>query len=135
MDLADLLKLQTVALTDRTARPMLLDAGCILYRQRFTLIVAVPTGQPPRQLVKSAEHAACQLLQLLQLDSSKVDFLHFQPSATPQWRRWRFRWVGSSPLMIADEALTESALQGYLQRLLNCGRAMDLPSMRMSASA
>ncbi|NHN39280.1 hypothetical protein G8764_18395 [Pseudomaricurvus alcaniphilus] len=126
---------EVVQLRDRTGRPLTLDVSCRYYQRRYALIVVSRDNLPARQLAKNAEHIAHQLMQQLQIDPAQVDFFQYHAGQCPVWRRWRFRWVGLSPLLISDEPLDESAKAVYLRRLLQDGRSINLSPEALAATA
>ncbi|NIB40111.1 hypothetical protein HBA55_10965 [Pseudomaricurvus alkylphenolicus] len=129
------LQLDHLQLQDRLSRLIPVQLCCLVYRKRYTVILVASQEMPARRLSKSAEHIAHQLVQKLGARPAEVDFLQYQPGEEPEWLRWRFQWVGMSPLKGECIAVNEASRSRYLEPLLSGGQPFSLLNGEVPAVA
>jgi len=77
---------------------------CSLYIEDDLVLVARANEHYHRSTVeKNIEHIAFQLKERFAPDKAElliVEYVdrHSQQGQTPEWRQWRFKWIGSSPM-------------------------------------
>jgi hypothetical protein len=97
---------------------------------REYVFVAALTQHASSVVAKNAEHFAFQLREYFQLDARRFEMIEVRGDiAVPSFWRWRFEWVGSSPLSPRCEAITANNQHNQLWSLLN------IPDERQAASA
>ena len=71
-------------------------------------------------VAKNAEHFAFQLRQLFNSDSRRFEMLELRGEPNSHTlHRWRFEWVGASPITPRAEVITSAAQQNQLLQLLS----------------
>jgi hypothetical protein len=84
------------------------------------VFVAALTQQASSLVAKNAEHFAFQLREIFQLNVHRFEMIELRGNnATPSLWRWRFEWVGTSPLSPRSEIVKSDSLQNQLLGLLN----------------
>ncbi len=68
-------------------------------------------------MVKNAETFAFQLREFFALDPRQFDLIEVRLQEEPALLRWRFEWVGYSPLSPRSEPVSASQAQGLLNLL------------------
>lgn len=107
-----------LSLSNRLGQQVSVHACRLTHQGRDFIILAAP-GQAPTFIGKNAETFAFQLREYWNLDARRFDLVEWRISATEdQWLRWRFEWVGHSPLVIGAESLSP-AQRSLLVNLLN----------------
>ena len=87
---------------------------------REYVFVAALTQQASSLVAKNAEHFAFQLRELFQLDSRRFEMIELRGDlAVTSFWRWRFEWVGMSPLSPRSEVITSLNQQHQFLNLLN----------------
>ncbi len=87
---------------------------------REYVFVAALAQQASSLVAKNAEHFAFQLRELFQLDSRRFEMIELRGDlVAPSLWRWRFEWVGMSPLSPRSEVITSLNQQHQLLSLLN----------------
>lgn len=87
---------------------------------REYLFVTSLAQQASSLVAKNAEHFAFQLRELFNLDARRFEMVEVRGEMTnPQFWRWRFEWVGSSPLSPRCELVSSSSQHNQLLSLLN----------------
>lgn len=84
-------------------------------------VFVAPLAQHASSLVaKNAEHFAFQLRELFTLDARRFEMVELRgdPSNPELWR-WRFEWVGNSPLSPRCELISSHSQHTQLLTLLN----------------
>ena len=97
--------------------------------QEFVFVTAL--DQKASSLVaKNAEHFAFQLLEKFQIDVRRGKLIELRGDGrAPQFWRWRFEWVGNSPLAPRSEFIkTPSQQYKQLLKLLNIGGGLQSAS-------
>lgn len=129
------LRPEAVQLCNRVGRPLNVDVQCLSYRNRYYVVLMARQDLPGNQLLKNAEHLARQLIDCMGVSPSDVDFIQYQPREEPEWLRWRFQWVGNSPLKAASYPINSSSQKSFLQPLLSEGVTKSLASFNEQAVA
>ncbi len=71
-------------------------------------------------VAKNAEHFAFQLRELLKLDARRFEMVELRGDLmNPQFWRWRFEWVGNSPLSARSELVISHSQHNQMLSLLN----------------
>lgn len=87
---------------------------------REYVFVAALAQQASSLVAKNAEHFAFQLRELFKLDARRFEMVELRGDpASPELWRWRFEWVGNSPLSARCEAISSHSQQNQLLSLLN----------------
>lgn len=131
MDTKTFLKPETLQLRNRVGRSMSVDVQCLKHRNRYYVILMTTRDLPGNQLLKSAEHLARQLIERLGVSPHDVDFIQYQQGEEPEWLRWRFQWVGNSPLQAASYPIKPSSQQSFLTPLFREGVTCSLAKQQV----
>ncbi|WP_439134245.1 hypothetical protein, partial [Pseudomaricurvus sp.] len=121
-----LFETETVQLQNRLSRLVDVKLRCFAYNNRYCVILVASQRFPARQLNNSAEHLAYQLVQRLNVAPEDVDFIQYQPGEEPEWLRWRFQWVGTSPLQAKSLPLSSTSLESFVMPILAEGEMFSL---------
>lgn len=71
-------------------------------------------------VAKNAEHFAFQLRELFKLDARRFEMVELRGDPmNPQLWRWRFEWVGNSPLSPKCELISSHSQHTQMLNLLN----------------
>lgn len=112
--------IEQLNLTNRLGQPVVLGVSFVPGTKRDTLFVCAPRQQASSLFGKNAEQFIFQLMDKLPLDPERLDLIEVRGTEqTPEFWRWRFNWVGRSPLAPRSEAVTSSGSQAALLALLN----------------
>jgi hypothetical protein len=123
---------ETLQLHNRLSRLVSVTLRCFERDGRYSIILVATPEFPARQLNNSAEHLAYQLVQRLGVPPEQVDFIQHQPGEEPEWLRWRFQWVGSSPIQGKSLPLNQSSYEAFVLPLL---AEAEIVSLREPAAA
>lgn len=126
---------ESVQLQNRLGRLVAVTLRCFVRDGRYSVILVASNEFPARQLTNSAEHLAYQLTQRLEVPPEKVDFIQFQPGEEPEWFRWSFQWVGTSPLQGKSLPMSSASCETFLMPLLAEGKMVSLLGGRASEVA
>jgi hypothetical protein len=86
---------------------------------REYVFVAALTQQLSSVVAKNAEHFAFQLREFFKLDTRRFELIEIRgDEQNPEFWRWRFEWVGNSPLSPKCERVSSSNQQAQLLNLL-----------------
>jgi len=86
---------------------------------REYVFVAALTQQLSSVVAKNAEHFAFQLREFFKLDARRFELIEMRgDSGNPEFWRWRFEWVGNSPLSPKCERVSSSNQLTQLLSLL-----------------
>lgn len=89
------------------------------YQGRDYVFVVAPTQQASSFVGKNAEPFAFQLREKFGLDARRFELIEVRESAdTTHLYRWRFEWVGNSPLSARSEEINSPGLRAALFELL-----------------
>lgn len=106
-------------LDNRLGQPVQAEVAHIPTEIRDYVFISAPQQQAASLVGKNAEHFAFQLCQRLQLDPRRFDLIELRTSGeSPCLWRWRFEWVGHTPLSGKSEAVTSASQQQKLFELL-----------------
>ena len=85
---------------------------------REYVFVVAPTQQASSLVAKNAEHFAFQLRDIFNLDARRMELIEMRGDMDClQLWRWRFEWVGHSPLSPRCEAVSATHQQSLLALL------------------
>lgn len=80
-------------------------------------------------VAKNAEHFAFQLRELFKLDARRFEMVELRGDITnPQFWRWRFEWVGNSPLSARCEMISSHSQHNQFLTLLNIQGGLQVAS-------
>ncbi|GGY67181.1 hypothetical protein GCM10011613_09100 [Cellvibrio zantedeschiae] len=84
-------------------------------------VFVAPLAQHASSLVaKNAEHFAFQLRERFNLDARRFEMVELRGDPmNPQFWRWRFEWVGNSPLSPKCELISSHSQHNQMLTLLN----------------
>lgn len=90
-----------------------------VFGREYVFVVAL-TQQASSLVAKNAEHFAFQLREIFQLDARRFEMIELRGdlSVLAFWR-WRFEWVGVSPLSPRSEIISSRNQHCQLLNLLN----------------
>lgn len=107
------------ALYNRLGQGVNLGVHYAQHQGRDYLFVLAPMQQASSFVGKNAEPFAFQLREQYQLDSRRMEMVEVRQQAERiQLYRWRFEWVGASPLSARSEEITSPILRANLLSLL-----------------
>lgn len=87
---------------------------------REYVFVKALTQQVSSLVAKNAEHFAYQLREVFQLDARRFEMIEVRDfTEAPNLWRWRFEWVGASPVSPRCEAISTVNQQTQMLKLLN----------------
>lgn len=87
---------------------------------REYVFIAVLAQQASSLVAKNAETFAFQLRELFKLDARRFELVELRGGVThPEFWRWRFEWVGNSPLAPRCEFVASLAQQNQFMSVLN----------------
>ena len=96
---------------------------------REYVFVAALTQQASSLVAKNAEHFAFQLRELFKLDARRFEMVELRGDVTnPKFWRWRFEWVGNSPLSARCEVINSSSQHNQFLTLLNIQGGLQVAS-------
>lgn len=112
--------IEQLNLSNRLGQPVVLGISFKPGAKRDTLFVCAPRQQASSLFGKNAEQFMFQLMGKLPLDSERLDLIEVRGTEqAPEFWRWRFNWVGRSPLAPRSEPVTSSGGKAALLALLN----------------
>lgn len=86
---------------------------------REYVFVAALSHQLSSLVAKNAEHFAFQLREFFNLDARRFELIEMRgDNISPEFWRWRFEWVGNSPLSPRCERVSSGNQQTQLLSLL-----------------
>lgn len=120
----------TLELENRLGQPVHMGVVHIANAARDYVFISALTQQASSLVGKNAEHFAFQLCERFQLEPRRFELIEVRDvnEEYPLWR-WRFEWVGRSPLSARGEPVVSSSQQQMLFSLLN-----SAPSTRIAAA-
>jgi hypothetical protein len=87
---------------------------------REYIFVTALAQQASSLVAKNAEHFAFQLRELFKLDARRFEMVELRGDHTnPEFWRWRFEWVGNSPLSPRCEIVNSQSQHNQFLTLLN----------------
>lgn len=107
------------ALHNRLGQEVRLGVFHSHFQGRDYVFVVAPSQQASSFVGKNAEPFAFQLRELFALDARRFELIEVrdQGDATHLYR-WRFEWVGNSPLSARSEEITSPGLRASLLQLI-----------------
>lgn len=125
---------ETLFLENRSGRMVPVSLNVFLHGQRCYVVLRASEGLPTRQLSKSAEHLAYQLVARFQLEPECVEFYQYHSGASAgnaaensaEWLRWRFHWVGGTPIQGRCEPVSDGFLERVLKPVFQQGHKLNL---------
>jgi hypothetical protein len=96
---------------------------------REYVFVAALAQQASSLVAKNAEQFAFQLRELFKLDARRFEMVELRGDPmNPQLWRWRFEWVGNSPLSSRCEAISSDTQRDQMLTLLHLQGGMQAAS-------
>jgi hypothetical protein len=98
---------------------------CSVYIEDDLVVVVRANDRHHRSTVeKNIEHIAFQLKERFAPDKAELSIVeyvdrHSKLGQSPEWRQWRFKWVGSSPMNASHHLLASFKLSTLHLALLN----------------
>lgn len=126
---------ESVPLQNRLGRLINVELSCFTHGARYCVILNSTADFPARQMSKSAEHLAYQIILRLGVNPNDVDFVQYQPGEQPEWLRWRFQWVGQSPLHGKSSPVNAGFEERFIKPLMSRGQRFSLMSGKVPAVA
>jgi hypothetical protein len=109
-----------VSLNNRLGQAVHLGVYHLQHQGRDYVFVAAPTRQASSFVGKNAEPFAFQLREKLALDARRMELIEVREvNDSVHLFRWRFEWVGNSPLSARSEEITSPGLLATLLSLIN----------------
>jgi hypothetical protein len=107
-------------LNNRLGQAVQLGVYHLKHQGRDYVFVAAPTQQASSFVGKNAEPFAFQLREKLALDARRMELIEVRDTSEGvRLFRWRFEWVGNSPLSARSEEITAPGLRATLLTLIN----------------
>lgn len=108
-----------ISLENRLGQIIGLGVTYVHAEARDYVFVTAPAQQASSLVGKSAEHFAFQLLRRFELTTKRFVMIELRGSGDSEslWR-WRFEWVGESPLSARCEEVSSPAQRQQLLNLL-----------------
>jgi hypothetical protein len=102
-------------LNNRLGQPVNLSVCHLQYQGRDYLMVMAPTQHASSFVGKNAEPFAFQLRERFDLDARRFELVEVRETADgTHLYRWRFEWVGNSPLSARSEEIVSPVLRAAL---------------------
>ena len=111
---------KTQLLHNRLGQPVELAVYHTQAYGRDYVFIAALAHQASSLVAKNAEHFAFQLREHFQLDVRRFELIEWRGElSNPELFRWRFEWVGNSPLSPRSEVVASKNQLAQLTNLLN----------------
>jgi hypothetical protein len=108
-----------ITLNNRLGQQVNLHVCHIRQQGRNCVFVAAPSQQASSLVAKNAEPFAFQLRELFALDAGKFELIEIREAGELQHLyRWRFEWVGNSPLSARVEEVSSAGQRNMLFSLI-----------------
>lgn len=102
-------------LNNRLGQPVSLSVCHLQFQGRDYVMVAAPTQHASSFVGKNAEPFAFQLRERFKLDARRFELVEVRETADGlHLYRWRFEWVGNSPLSARSEEIVSPVLRAAL---------------------
>ncbi|UUA72679.1 hypothetical protein [Cellvibrio sp. QJXJ] len=102
-------------LNNRLGQPVSLSVCHLQFQGRDYVMVAAPTQHTSSFVGKNAEPFAFQLRERFELDARRFELVEVRETADGlHLYRWRFEWVGNSPLSARSEEIVSPVLRAAL---------------------
>lgn len=109
-----------IALENRLGQQIQLAVQHIHSGGREYVFVKSLSQQVSSLVAKNAEHFAYQLRDIFQLDARRFEMIEVRGFIdAPHLWRWRFEWVGASPISPRCEAISSAHHQAQMLNLLH----------------
>lgn len=110
---------ELMELTNRLGQPVTLGVKLLMGDHRDTLFVSAPRRQASSFFGKNAEPFINQLLDKLPLRPERLNIIELRGDPDdPELWRWRFEWVGRSPMVPRSEPVSSRGSRAALEALL-----------------
>ena len=126
------LRPETLSLESRTGKKVDVSLKFLHYNDQYYVVLWSDCVCTTRQLEKSAENIVHQVVEALDIDPEKTTFLLIQEGNTFAFWRWRFQWVGNSPLHPVFKDLNISAQKQLFKSVFTEGKVMSLLKAKLS---
>ncbi len=128
---------ESITLENRMGRPIVLNLKCLVMAGRHYVFIKLPQSTPSNMMSKNAEHIAFQLVSRFGLLSDTLDVIEMREQSggydlshrdLSHWDllRWRFEWVGTSPLAGYSQLVGTGSQQEFLSSVLTLGEETSL---------
>lgn len=108
------------ALNNRLGQEVRLGVCHCQYQGRDYVFVMAPTQQASSFVGKNAEPFAFQLREKFDLDARRFELIEVRDASdATHLHRWRFEWVGNSPLSARTEEINSPGLRATLLQLID----------------
>lgn len=108
-----------LVLNNRLGQPVSLSVCHLQFQGRDYFLVAAPSQQASSFVGKNAEPFAFQLRERFGVDARRFELVEVRElPGTTQLFRWRFEWVGNSPLSARCEEIVSPVLRAALLNML-----------------
>lgn len=108
------------SLTNRLGQLVNLGVCHLQYQGRDYVFVAAPTQQASSFVGKNAEPFAFQLREMFALDARRFELIEVRDMENAAHLfRWRFEWVGNSPLSARSEEINSPGLRAILLNMID----------------
>lgn len=119
----------SLELENRLGQTIKLAVQHVQFFGREYVFVKALTQQVSSLVAKNAEHFAFQLREAFQLDARRFEMIEVRGFIEePNMWRWRFEWVGTSPISPRCEAISGTNQQTQMRKLLN---TLDEPQVAL----
>jgi hypothetical protein len=96
---------------------------------REYVFVAAQAQQASSLVAKNAEHFAFQLRERFDIDARRFEMVELRGNVSnPELFRWRFEWVGNTPLSARCEQISSHSQRNHFLALLNIQRPLQVAS-------
>lgn len=106
-------------LNNRLGQEVRLGVCHLRYQGRDYVFVSAPTQQASSFVGKNAEPFAFQLREKFALDARRFELIEVRDVGETHLYRWRFEWVGNSPLSARSEEINSPGLRAALLQLID----------------
>lgn len=108
------------SLTNRLGQSVNLGVCHLQHQGRDYVFVAAPTQQASSFVGKNAEPFAFQLREMFGLDARRFELIEVRDvDDVAHLCRWRFEWVGNSPISARSEEINSSGLRAILLNMID----------------
>jgi len=108
------------SLVNRLGQALQLSAYHTQAYGREYVFVAALAQQASSLVAKNAEHFAFQLREMFDIDARRYEMVELRGDiANPEFFRWRFEWVGNTPLSARCEPISAPSQRKHFLTLLN----------------
>lgn len=108
------------SLNNRLGQEVRLGVYHMQYQGRDYVFVAAPVQQASSFVGKNAEPFAFQLREKFGLDTRRFELIEVRETGeATELFRWRFEWVGNSPLSARSEEINSRGLRTILLNLID----------------